>query len=106
MAFVHVEGGGRTAQTAQQADTADAEEHFLHDACRAVPAVNTVGQIAIKLFILGQVGVQQIDWHATDIDPPDLEINGSHANFHAANEAFPLASFKASNGTLSGSTGL
>ena len=80
---------GCDAQRAQQAHAADAQQNFLHDARGAVAAINAQGQIAEMLLVLRQVGVEQIDRHAADVDAPGLEDHDVHADFHAADE--PLA---------------
>ena len=90
MAFVHVEGGRRDAERAQQAHAADAQQHFLHDPRGAVAAINAVGQVAEMLLVLRQIRVQQIERHAPDIHAPDLEVHHVQADFHGADEPFAI----------------
>ena len=61
VAFVHVEDRRLHAQRAQQPHAADAQQHLLHDARRAVAAIDAQGQVAEMLLVLRAVGVQQID---------------------------------------------
>jgi len=81
MSLVHVKDRRLHAELAQQADPADAEQDFLHDAHRAVAAINARGQIAKMLGVFRAVGVQQIDRHAPDIYAPGLKEDAVHVNF-------------------------
>jgi hypothetical protein len=66
VAFVHVPGGRRDPERAQRAHAADAEDHLLLDAGVVVPAVELVGDRAVRLRVLREVGVEQ-----DHLDPPD-----------------------------------
>ena len=80
MPLVHVEGGGLDAQRAEQAHAADAEHDLLHDARGAVAAVHAQGEVAVVLLVLGQIGVEEQDRHAPDVDAPRLELHHAHAD--------------------------
>ncbi len=86
VAFVHVEHGRLDAQRAEQADAADAEQDFLHDARRAVAAIDAEGQVAIVLLVLRQVGVEEVSRAAAHVDAPGFEINLVHPDVHLADD--------------------
>src|SRR5665213_560468 len=88
VAFVHVERGRLDAQRAQQPHAADAQQNLLHDARGAVAAINARRQVAVKLLVLRQVRVEQKNRHAPDVDAPDLEVHGVHADLDVADEPF------------------
>jgi hypothetical protein len=58
VAFVHVVDRRLHAEGAQEPHSADAEQNFLHDARRAVAAVNAQRQVAEMLLVLRSVGVE------------------------------------------------
>jgi hypothetical protein len=106
VALVHVERGWLDAQRAQQAHAADAEQGFLHDARGAVAAIDARGQVAEMLFVLRQVGVEQIDRHAAHVDAPDLKSTTLMPISTLQTSRSPSASSTGSSGTLCGSTAL
>ena len=71
MPLVHVADGRRLAQGAQGHDAADAQHHLLADAHVAVAAVQPGGDGAVLRRVLRDVGVEQIQRHAADLDAPD-----------------------------------
>ena len=81
---------GCTPKRAQQAHAADAQQHFLHDAHGVVAAINPARQIAEVLGVLRAICVQKIDGISADVDPPGLEINIRHFDFHRANHRLAL----------------
>src|SRR6202000_3000845 len=72
------------------AHAADAEENFLHDARGAVAAVNARREIAIKLLVLRQIRIEQINGAAAAVHAPDLEVHGGHADLDIADQAVAL----------------
>ena len=74
---------------AEQPDPADAEQEFLHDAGRAVAAVNAPGQVAVELLILRPVAVEQVDGTTADVDAPGLEVDAGQVDLHAADHRIP-----------------
>ena len=59
--FIHVKDRRLDAQGAQQPDAAHPQQHFLHDAHRAVAAINTPGQIAEMLRVFRAICVKKIN---------------------------------------------
>ena len=90
VALVHVKHRGLDAERAQQPHAADAQQNFLHDARRAVAAIDPRGEIAEMLVVFRQIGVEQIDRHAPDVDAPGLERHVFHVDLDAAHEPFAL----------------
>ncbi len=88
--FVQMEQRRPEAKGAEKADTANAQQDFLHDAGGAVPTVNAQGQIAVVLFVFGQVGVEQINRAAADIGAPCLVVDHRGADFDLAHDGFPF----------------
>ena len=88
VAFVHVKHRGLNTKRPQEAHTADTEQNLLHNARGAVAAVNTERQIAIVLFVLRPVRVEQINRATTDIDAPGVETDFVHRDFHLADQRF------------------
>ncbi len=86
MALVHVKDRRLHAELAQQANPADAQQNFLHDAHGVVAAINARGQIAEMLGVFRAVGIEQIHRHAPDVHAPGLKEDAVHVNFHVAYE--------------------
>jgi len=63
-----VAADARVAQRAKHAHAADAEDHFLAQPVKRVPAIEAPGQAAVEIAVLRQVGVQKIDRHAIAAD--------------------------------------
>ena len=90
MAFVHVEHGRSNAQFAHQAHAANAEQHFLHDARGAVTAINAQRQIAVGLFVLRNIRIEQINGATAHDHFPRLERHGRETDFDFANQRLPI----------------
>src|SRR5690606_31333611 len=54
-----------------RSNTADAQQHLLAEPVLAVAAVEPVGDIAHRLRVLLNVGVQQQQWYSADLRHPD-----------------------------------
>ena len=88
MALIHVEEGRLQTQQPQKAHSADAQQNLLHNPGRAVAAIDAQGQIPEMLFVLGEIGIQQINRTAPDIDAPGLEINLAHRDLDRGEQRF------------------
>ena len=74
VALVHVQHVGLRVgrqNGAQRAQAADAEHDLLANARVLVAAVQVAGDPAVVLAVVGQVGVEQVQRHATDLGQPD-----------------------------------
>ena len=83
MALVHVADRRRLAQRPQRADAADAEDHFLADAHVHVAAVEAGRDRAVFRRVLRDVGVEQVERHAADLDAPDAELHLAAGERHS-----------------------
>ena len=79
VAFVEMENAGRDAHGLERAEAADAEQQLLADAGAGVAAVEARGGLAVFRGVAGDVGVEQEEIAAADLDLPDLGANGSAA---------------------------
>lgn len=71
--FVHVETmQALVAERAQHPHAADAEDHLLAEPHAVIAAVEVIGEAAVALGVLGQVGVEQIHRHPVARDPGRL----------------------------------
>ena len=67
----------------QRAHAADAQHDLLADACIDVAAVEGIGDVAIlRQHVLGDVGVEQVERDAADVELPDLNEDVSGGQFH------------------------
>ena len=73
MPFVQVVDGRLDSERLQRPDPADPEQRVLREPDRAVPLVEPRGRPAARRVVLGQLGVEQVERHAADVDAPDLE---------------------------------
>ena len=64
----------------------DAQQHLLHNACRAVAAIDAQSQVAEMLLVLGAIRIQQIDHRPADVRPPGLKRDLVHPDVHPANQ--------------------
>ena len=71
--FVHVANGGVLAEGLEGANAADAEDDLLLDAGLLVAAVELGGDAAIFLAVLRDVGIEQVELNAADLDVPDSQ---------------------------------
>src|ERR1051325_3174972 len=67
-------------ERAEQAHAANAQHHLLHDARLAVAAVEVARHEAISLFILRNVGIEQVKRDAPDARAPSLRAHGAPAH--------------------------
>ena len=65
---------GQLGPDAQRAHAADAEQQLLQEAVLAAAAVEAVGDVAERVLVLGDVGVEQQQRHAADRDLPDPRV--------------------------------
>src|SRR5512147_1625648 len=72
--------GRRNAQRRERAHAADTEHAVLRQTRVTVPDVEPTGDPAIDWMIVGAVGVEQIERHAPDVDPPDLDVHDPTAH--------------------------
>jgi hypothetical protein len=77
VAFVHVEDRRVGSKATKRAHATDAEHHLLLQAVLAVAAVQPVRDRARPLGIAVDIGIEQVQRDAPDLDPPDL-----HAHRH------------------------
>ncbi len=68
VAFVEVEDAGGDAHGLESAEAADAEEQLLADAGAAVSAVEARGEFEVFGGVAGDVGVEQEEVAAADLD--------------------------------------
>ena len=73
MSFVDVVDGGALTDLGEGARAADAEDDLLLDAHLDVAAVEVLGDVAVGPVVLGEVRVEQVQRHATDIALPDAD---------------------------------
>ena len=71
MALVGVEHLGMDTEGAQRLDPADPEDDLLTDAVLDIAAVEPVGDPLRFLAVAGYRGVEQVQRHPSDVDPPD-----------------------------------
>ncbi|MNS67621.1 hypothetical protein D3C72_1008770 [compost metagenome] len=77
VALVHVPGGRLDAEGAERAHAADAEDDLLGDAHVVVAAVELRAEAAVFGGVAVDVGVQEVDRDAADLDAPDLGEDGA-----------------------------
>ena len=70
----------RHAKLSQQANTADAEQHLLHDSRFAIAAVKMSRHPTIGLDVLRNVRVEKIKRNSSDISAPHLGQHVALAN--------------------------
>ena len=80
--FVEVPDGRLDAHRPQHAHAADAEDDLLLDAGFAVAAVEPGRQLAVPRRVLVEVGVEQVELHVADADPPDRRQHRAIAERH------------------------
>ena len=71
MALVEVPDRRRDAELAQRAHAADAEDELLVEPHLAAADVEDVGDRAVGVVVVGDVGVEQQDRHPADLGDPD-----------------------------------
>ena len=72
--FVHVVHRRLQPQRLQRPQAADAQHNLLADAHVVVAAVQRIGNAAVLgPFVLGDVGIQQVQLHPPDFHQPDLD---------------------------------
>ena len=82
MAFVQVADGRLDAERLQRADAADPEQRVLREPDRAIPLVEPRRRPAARRVVLGQLRVEQVERHAADVHPPDLEVGLAAEDVH------------------------
>ncbi len=78
--------GGREVELAQRADAADAEDELLVEAHLAAADVEDVGDRAVRVVVVGDVGVEQQDRHPADLGDPDGGVQVAAGERHADGE--------------------
>ena len=63
------------AQFLEHEDTANAQHVFLLDAVLPVATIELVGDRAVKVAVLVDVGVEQVQFHASHVHLPDVGIH-------------------------------
>ena len=95
------------AKLVEQHHAADAEQIFLLDAVLPVATIELVGDAAIPLGVAVDVGVEQIELHATDIHLPYVGINNDVVvERHFKDELSAILILHRLNGELSEVLGL
>ncbi len=89
MPFVQVEDRRVNPQRVEQPDAADAEQQLLADPHAGVAAVEPRGQRAVRLAVLGDVRVEQVERRPADRDLPGLRVE--RAGVRVDREPEPLA---------------
>ena len=79
VAFIEMQHAGRDAHGLERAEPANAEEKFLANAGARVAAVEARSGFEIFGGVAGNVGVEEEEIAAADLDLPDLGTNGSTA---------------------------
>ena len=79
MAFVGVEHLRVQAERSERTNAADAQDDFLAEAVLLITAIQPVGDRHDLRRILRQVGVEEVERNAADIDSPDGDL-GSDAS--------------------------
>ena len=74
MAFVCVVDLGVDSEFFKQEYAADAEEVFLFDAVFPVAAVELVCDYAVEFGVHVEVGVHEVEFHASDVDAPYVGV--------------------------------
>ena len=90
VAFVHVEHRRINSQPAQQTNASHAEQDFLHDAGRVIAAVDTLREVTKVRLVLRQIGIDEINRAAADVDHPDPELHRLRSNLDFANDRLSL----------------
>ena len=70
VALVHVEHLRAQPERLEEPDPADAEKDLLADPLFGVASVETIGDRAPELVVLGHVGVEKVELDPTDVDAP------------------------------------
>ncbi len=79
VAFVEMQDAGRDAHGLERAESANAEKQFLANAGAGVAAVEARSGVEVLRGVAGNVGVEQEEIAAADLDLPDLGANGCTA---------------------------
>ena len=86
VALVEVPDRGREVELAQRPDAADAEDELLVEAHLAAADVQDVGDRAVRVVVVGDVGVEQQDRHPADLGDPDGGVQVAAGERHADGE--------------------
>jgi hypothetical protein len=76
------------AHRLQHADAADAENDLLLNARFAISAVQAGRQLTIPRRVFFEVGVEQIQLHATDMDTPHVDEHRAIREWHRDDARF------------------
>ena len=90
VAFVHVKHRRLNTQPAQQPNASHAEQDFLHDAGRVIAAVDTLREVTKVRLIRRQVGVDEINRAAADVDHPDPKLHRLGRDLDFTNDRLAL----------------
>ena len=102
MAFVEMENTGSMAEFSEQPHAADSQQHLLDDARLAVAAIQVARNPAISFLVCGNVCVEQIERHATDVGSPNLGPHCALANQTSTSNGVPSSVFTGCNGNCVG----
>ena len=86
VALVQVPDGRRDVELAQRPDAADAEDELLVEPHLAAADVQDVGDRAVRVVVVGDVGVEQQDRHPADLGDPDGGVQVAAGERHADGE--------------------
>ena len=89
VAFVAVVDGRTYAHNPQCPDTANAQQDFLLETVFPVAAVELIGDLAVLLHVVFEVGIQEVEVGAADADLPDTGVH--HAAGHLHGDGHPVA---------------
>ena len=77
-----MEQGRLDAHRPQRAQAADAEQSVLRQPDTAIADVQPVDQHPVDGVVSGNVGVEEVEGHPTDVDAPDLSLDLARAHRH------------------------
>ncbi len=101
MPLVEVPDLRHGAERLEGAHAADAEDDLLLDARLTVAAVEARGQLAVPRRVLFEVGVEQVERHTAEADPPDRHQHAAVAERHGDDDRLPVGA----EGRLDGRVG-
>ncbi len=99
MAFVHVMNGWAYPERFQSSQAADTKNNFLPDTFMDVTPVELVGDLPmLGRLVLGNVCVEHVQFHASDIDMPYLDEHLAGRQVHAYDHFFAFRAGTRPNG--------
>ena len=79
MPLIHVADVGNDAERSQGTDAADPQQDFLDHAHLFVAEIELGRDQTVFRTVLFQVGIQQIERHPSNLDPPDMHLELAEA---------------------------